>query len=174
VMEFRVDKAQTQLNTGGYYGFELSPDDDDGEGGDTNRDNQIWWNNIARNADAWDFEQPWGVIFLSPNPLVTTPTAPTNLHATAGDQMVRLTWNAPPGSVNGYRVYQSQTAGGSYTQATSSTMLRADVTGLTNGIRYYFVVRAFNSAGEGPQSNEDSAIPQSGISLRARGWDELQ
>jgi hypothetical protein len=102
---------------------------------------------------------------------VSTPTAPANLVAQPGDGAVQLTWDAASGVVEGYRVYQSQTSGSGYTLAATTTEITHTVTGLTNGTPYYFVVTAFNDAGEGPNSNEATATPQSGISLRAHRWD---
>ncbi len=103
---------------------------------------------------------------------VTTPGAPTLTRAQAGDGLVMLEWTAASGIVDGYRVYRSQTSGGPYTLATSTTtQLTATVTGLTNGTTYYFVVRAYNAAGESPNSNQLSATPQSGVSLGTRRWE---
>ncbi|MCX8036904.1 MAG: fibronectin type III domain-containing protein [Candidatus Sumerlaeia bacterium] len=102
------------------------------------------------------------------------PTAPTNPRATSGDGSVLLSWDASSGQVSSYRVYQSLTAGGPYTLATSTTALSVRVTGLTNGTRYYFVIRAYNPAGESPNSQEVSAVPESGVSLRARSWYEYE
>lgn len=106
----------------------------------------------------------------------TTPTAPLNLTARAGDAAVELQWQAPPETVNGYRIYQADVSGGPYTQVAEvgpSTLTRI-VTGLTNGTPYFFVVTGFNAAGEGPDSNEATATPQAGISLRARTWREYK
>lgn len=107
---------------------------------------------------------------------LTTPTAPTNLTAEPASGAVRLSWNAASGDPTGYRILQSQTSGGSYTEVAtvSAAILTYIVTGLQNGTEYFFVVRAFNAAGDGPDSNEASAIPEAGISLRARNWREYE
>jgi hypothetical protein len=104
----------------------------------------------------------------------STPTAPTNLTAQPGDAQVQLEWEPVSGVVDGYRIYQSETSGSGYTEVTTTTAVTHSVTGLTNGTPYYFVVTAFNAAGEGPQSNEATATPQEGLSLRARRWDDYK
>jgi len=99
------------------------------------------------------------------------PSAPLNLTARPGDGVVGLEWDAPTsGPVDGYRVQRSGTTGGPYTEVTTTTLPQYTDTGLINGTPYYFVVRAFNVAGDGPPSNEASATPEAGVSLRARRW----
>jgi fibronectin type 3 domain-containing protein len=86
------------------------------------------------------------------------PSAPTGLVATAGNAQVRFTWNASAGAT-GYYVKRATVSGGPYTQiAVPSTTSYTD-TGLTNGTAYYYVVSAFNSAGQSPNSTQVSATP---------------
>ncbi|MEO6969761.1 MAG: fibronectin type III domain-containing protein, partial [Chthoniobacterales bacterium] len=69
-------------------------------------------------------------------------------------QSVNLTWQAnPPGEdVAGYRVYFG-TNSGNYTQTQEASVPSSTVSGLTEGVIYYFAVTAFNSQGvEGPYS----------------------
>ena len=61
-----------------------------------------------------------------------------------------LTWNASTGEVTGYRLYYG-TSAESYTQNTdvgNVTSYSTDFLPLTEGTSYYFVVTAYNSAGE--------------------------
>jgi len=93
----------------------------------------------------------------------TVPLAPQNLQATAGNQQVTLTWQAPGSdggsSITGYKVYWG-TVSGSYTDVQEvGNVLTYTVTGLTNGQGYYFAVTALNAVGESDKSNEVSAIP---------------
>jgi hypothetical protein len=105
-------------------------------------------------------------------PTATTPTAPTNLTAAAGNATVLLNWDPVPETIDGYRVYESTTSGTGYTEIATvgSGVTEYLATGLTNGTTYYYVVAAFNAAGEGPMSNEASATPDENISLRSRYW----
>ena len=77
-------------------------------------------------------------------------------------QGLRLAWNASTDpDVVGYRVYYGN-ASGEYTQSvTVSNVTFATLPDLTEGLTYYFVIRAFNAAGlESDPSNEISnAIP---------------
>jgi subtilase family serine protease len=96
----------------------------------------------------------------------TIPGAPTLNTATPGNISVSLSWSAPSNNggspLTGYDVYQGASAGGENYNAppavtTSSTSVT--VTGLTNGTRYYFTVKAANSVGPSAASNELSATP---------------
>ena len=99
-------------------------------------------------------------------PVQTGPlSAPRNLTATAGNGQVTLGWTPPQsggGSITRYEYRQETTAnaGGTGTWTTTGgTGTTFTVTGLANGTRYYFRVRAVSSDGPGPESSEASATP---------------
>jgi fibronectin type 3 domain-containing protein len=91
------------------------------------------------------------------------PSPPTGVTATAGNTKATISWNSVSGATS-YNIYYatspgvSKTTGAKVANATSPY----DVTGLTNGTTYYFVVTAVNSSGESDVSAEKSAIPTSG------------
>ena len=76
----------------------------------------------------------------------TQTVAPTSVTATAlDDAVIMVSWLpiAYTGHTGGYRVYVSETTGGPYTfagQTVDKTVAALNVTGLTPGDRYYFVV----------------------------------
>jgi fibronectin type 3 domain-containing protein len=88
----------------------------------------------------------------------TPPASPTGLVATAGNAQVSFTWNARAGAT-GYYVKRSTVSGGPYTQIAAPSTTSYTDTGLTNGTVYYYVVSAFNSAGESANSSQASATP---------------
>lgn len=89
------------------------------------------------------------------------PAAPASLAANPGDAQVILVWPGSAGATN-YFVKRSLISGGTYANiATNGVSLTFTNTGLNNGTRYYFVVSASNSAGEGANSVEASALPVS-------------
>ncbi|MGC9027505.1 MAG: fibronectin type III domain-containing protein, partial [bacterium] len=88
----------------------------------------------------------------------STPSAPTNLTATAGNGQVALAWSASTGATS-YNVYDATVSGGPYTKVGTTTNTNYTVTGLTNGTTYYFVVTAVNSNGESGYSNEVFSAP---------------
>ena len=103
----------------------------------------------------------------------TRPDAPKNLKAAQGDGQVMLTWDKPddiPSSstkvaISSYEV-RSKTESGSYsTWATISTTsndnnISHTVTGLTNGTKYTFQVRAVSTNGNGDVSAAVESTPQ--------------
>ncbi len=92
---------------------------------------------------------------------------PIGLTAVAGYQKTTLTWSTPSASVLWYNVYITTTSGGAYTYVASPSATSFTITGLTNGVQYYFVVTAvYNdplvnppSQVESVYSNEATAIP---------------
>ncbi|TXK83539.1 S-layer homology domain-containing protein [Paenibacillus sp. N3.4] len=87
-------------------------------------------------------------------------TAPTNLVAKAGDSQILLTWSSVTGATY-YNVYQSQDHSTYHLISTPTTVTAAayQVTGLTNGIVYYFKTSAANTVTESTYSNIVSATP---------------
>ncbi len=87
----------------------------------------------------------------------TSPDAPANVTATAGDGQAAVSFTAPASDggapVTSYTVTASpggETASGSGSPIT--------VTGLTDGTSYTFTVTATNSAGTGPSSSASSSV----------------
>lgn len=93
----------------------------------------------------------------------TPGTAPGNVSAVAGDGSVRILWS-PVGRAESYTVHWAKATGvvpgaAGVTAITGIKDLSFDHTGLVNGDRYYYVVTAVNLGGEGPASQEVSAVP---------------
>jgi hypothetical protein len=78
--------------------------------------------------------------------------------ATAGNAQVSLSWTASNGATL-YYVKRSATSGGPYAQISAPSAASYTDTGLTNGTRYFYVVSAYNSAGQSANSSEVSATP---------------
>jgi fibronectin type 3 domain-containing protein len=99
-------------------------------------------------------------IDISASPM-TTPSAPLDLEATAGDSSVHLTWDSPideGGSViTGFNIYREDQPG--VYDSIPATRLWYDDTDVENGNTYTYYVSAENIMGEGPYSNEISATP---------------
>ena len=90
---------------------------------------------------------PSAAVTASP---VTTPGAPQHLSAVPGYAQVTLTWDAPS-SDGGSAILRYEVAvDDSGTWIDAGLDLEETVTGLTNGQRYTFAVRAVNAAGTGP------------------------
>lgn len=98
--------------------------------------------------------------------VATVPNAPGSVNATAGSAQATINWVAPATNTDtssitdlaGYNVYYSSSSGGPYSQANVTLVAATNytVTGLTNGVTYYFVVRAVDN--ESPaNSSVDSA-----------------
>ena len=74
---------------------------------------------------------------------------------------VHLAWNASSGSVTGYRIYYGTSPGSHPTRVEAGNVTDYIVTGLSENVMYYFVVRAYNNYGESADSNEVSWISTS-------------
>ena len=103
-------------------------------------------------------------VSATPEAISSVPGAPSGLRASPGDSQVTLSWTAPEAAgsspVTGYDIYLGRSQGGeSESPIRQVTGTSADITGLSNGIRYYFVVRADSAAGKSDPSNEVLAVP---------------
>jgi autotransporter-associated beta strand protein len=97
------------------------------------------------------------VITVLPPP----PAAPAGFTATAGNGQVALAWSTTPGAT-GYNLKRSPVSGGNYVTILSNTATTSyNDTGLTNWTDCYYVVSALNAGGEGANSGEVAATPQS-------------
>ncbi len=91
------------------------------------------------------------------------PAAPSLTSVTGSNGSVGLQWTAPPwnggSAVSGYDVYRGTASGGETLLAQIGNVTSYTDSTVTNGTAYYYKVSAVNSAGEGAQSNEQSATP---------------
>src|SRR5271154_2088494 len=88
----------------------------------------------------------------------TIPAAPTGLTAAPGNAQVVLGWTAISGAT-GYYVKRGTATGGPYTQISTPTTASYTDAGLSNGTKYFYVVSAYDSAGQSANSAEASATP---------------
>jgi fibronectin type 3 domain-containing protein len=116
-------------------------------------------------------------------PLVTTPSAPLNFKASAGDGNVNLEWREPSDNggspITNYNIYRGTTPGGEALRGGVSNVLNYTDDIVINNQTYYYQVSAENSAGEGDMSDEASAtlipgetVPSAPQDLNADRGDE--
>ena len=100
--------------------------------------------------------------------VATSPGAPQNLIASAGNGQNGLFWNAPSSNggaaITSYRVYRGTNSSNEALVTSGScgnlgAVLGCTDTGLTNGQAYYYFVSAVNSVSAGPPSNTATATP---------------
>ncbi|MGD0084895.1 MAG: fibronectin type III domain-containing protein [Acidimicrobiales bacterium] len=98
----------------------------------------------------------------------TVPGAPGSLKAAPGNAKITISWTTPTSNggsaITGYDVYEGTKSAGEgskpvNTSPLSSTTRSYTRTGLKNGTRYYFTVKAINAVGIGAASNQASTIP---------------
>ena len=95
------------------------------------------------------------------------PYAPFALTASPGTKDVTVRWEKPDtrgSAITGFNVYKGTKAGGEATTPVNTKPLPATatsllVTGLSNGKKYFLIVRALSGAGNSPGSAEVSATP---------------
>ena len=97
---------------------------------------------------------------------ITAPHPPTGLTATAASSsQINLGWTAPTNNggsaITGYKIYRSTSSGTETGYVNLGNVTSYTNTGVTPGVTYFYKVRAVNSAGVSPFSNEASATPYS-------------
>jgi hypothetical protein len=87
------------------------------------------------------------------------PNAPTTLVATGGTNQITLTWTDNSTNETGFKVERSANGTTGWTQiATTFQNIATYInTGLPNGTKYYYRVRAYNSTGDSAYSNVANA-----------------
>lgn len=92
-------------------------------------------------------------------PITTAPSAPTIQSISAGNQQLKVTWSPVVGATS-YEIYRSTTTGG-YGPVPAASLANTSYTdnSVANGTRYYYVVKAVNSYGSSPASNEVFGTP---------------
>jgi len=99
---------------------------------------------------------------VSVRPDTVPPARPRSLRAASGDQALTIQWPASPErDVVGYHVWWGTTSGVySYEDVPDPDTTFYQLTGLTNGTRYYLALSAYDFSGnESTRSLEISAIP---------------
>ncbi|MFI5360053.1 MAG: cohesin domain-containing protein, partial [Halanaerobiales bacterium] len=100
-----------------------------------------------------------GGITVEDSDIIVAPDAPVLLNAVPGIESVTLEWSRVD-NADGYKVKYG-TVSGAYTEEIDVASTTAyTVSGLTGNLRYYFVVSAYNAAGESANSNQLSAVPE--------------
>jgi len=104
----------------------------------------------------------------SSNSDVSAPSAPTNVQANGGDELVGLSWDAAtPGDLplKGYNIYRRN--GGFYSDPINDTYiteLEYQDTGVVNGTTYYYLIKTLDTAdNESDSSSEVSATPSAPV-----------
>jgi len=118
-----------------------------------------WCNGTDQTASGKTDMADYAIITLNCLLMVT----PRNLDAIAGDSKVSLDWDDnTEADLDHYDVYRSTTSGGNYSRIDTNIITSDYVDNtVTNGITYYYVVKAVNNNGhKSDYSNEASASPQ--------------
>lgn len=104
--------------------------------------------------------QQWRFLPVGATVEFVSPSAPTNLVATANAESILLNWTASPeADVTGYTVFRAETAGGPYNTIARNVASTSfvDNTATTTGQHYYRIKAVDNSLNRSAYSNEVSA-----------------
>ncbi|HME53343.1 MAG TPA: fibronectin type III domain-containing protein [Candidatus Lokiarchaeia archaeon] len=110
------------------------------------------------------------------------PSTPQNLNVSTGVGRVMLAWQVPVGNggspIVGYKIYRGTSPGNEVLWATIGNITRFTDTNVLGGQTYYYTVSTFNSANEGPKTNETAVeayiLPSAPLHLQATsGIDQL-
>ena len=99
----------------------------------------------------------WSAFKRADNQSVVTAPALPKLTAKGGEKAVRLTWTKSAGAAF-YRVYTYQESTGKYTRIAQTKALTYKQSGLAEGTKYTYLVRAFNSAEAGSTYSAKSNV----------------
>jgi len=105
-----------------------------------------------------------GAQLVDPSPASVTicvVITPTGLSASAGNHYVDLSWNASCGAT-GYDIHYWRYNPYNYWVIDVGNVTNKRISGLTNGVKYYFRVRARTGCGTGAWSSYVTATPQDG------------
>ena len=87
----------------------------------------------------------------------TVPSTPTSVQASAtSSSSIAVSWNSVSGA-NGYNIYRSTSASGSYANIGNSSTTSFTNSGLPASTTYHYKVSAYNNSGESYQSSSASA-----------------
>ena len=93
----------------------------------------------------------------------SVPSYPLSVKATSGNETIILSWSIPISNggypINNYSIYRSLSSGSGYNLIGITTQLNFIDTGLTNGVTYYYVIRANNILGASNASSEVNMFP---------------
>lgn len=90
-------------------------------------------------------------------PVVSKPSAPKRVTATAGNAEARVSWRAA--ADNGAAITRYVVEGAGQTVQVGANQRSIQVTGLTNGETYRFTVHAVNAKGAGPKRTSNPVVP---------------
>lgn len=117
---------------------------------------------------ATDSEENTGTTSVSFIVVDTTPDAPTDLQAEAGNRQVTLQWSASSGEhVEGYRVYWGTSEGLYGADVNVQTQTSHTITNLNNGTAYYFAVTSYDVIGNESDFSAEAIAEPSLIPLLA-------